>query len=273
MIALAHLPSPTLGHLERAVPPPHAVASAATWDAFLEQFTARTADVTVVDPCLGSERSLENRLATLVRAMASMPEIPVIAYVSVSASAIRAVQRLVAAGATDVVVRGVDDSVPVLGASIERVVARSGARRLASFVGEAVEALPPEIARALALLFDRPDLVRSVPELAVAAGVSRRSLDRWLARAGLAPARTLLACARATAAFHVLAAGGTHRRRAAAAAGYASSRALSRDLRALTGHGLSAIPRLVTPGAFVTAIAARLRRPAHCPTPRAPAGV
>lgn len=262
MIALSHLPPPALGHLERALPAPHGVSRAATWDALIGQFRQRVADVVVVDPCVGGDHLLESRLTTLASAMAATPGLPVIAYVSVTASAIRAVQRLVTSGAADIVVRGVDDRAPVLAALIERAVARSGARRLAPFVGEAFEVLPAGIARALTLLFERPDLVRSVPDLAGAAGTTRRSLDRWLARAGLAPARTLLACTRASAAFEILAAGGTHQQRAAAAVGYASSRALTRDIRALTGYRPSAIPRQVSHDAFVATVASRLLRPA-----------
>src|SRR5215216_3212454 len=82
----------------------------------------------------------------------------------------------------------------------------------------------------------RSERVRSVSDLASEARTTRRSLDRWLARTGLAPARTLLACARANAAFHLLAGGHVRTSRAAEMLGYTSSRALARELHSLTGH-------------------------------------
>ena len=96
---------------------------------------------------------------------------------------------------------------------------------------------------------------------------TRRTLDRWLARAGLAPARTLLACARVSAAFQLMSSGGVRTRGAAALLGYASPRALSRELQWLAGFGASAVPSHMTHAALVAALRPRLFRNATVAEP------
>ena len=100
-----------------------------------------------------------------------------------------------------------------------------------------------------------------------AANTTRRTLDRWLARAGLAPARTLLACARVSAAFQLMSSGGVRTRGAAALLGYASPRALSRELQWLAGFGASAVPSHMTHAALVAALRPRLFRNATVAEP------
>jgi transcriptional regulator GlxA family with amidase domain len=110
------------------------------------------------------------------------------------------------------------------------------------------------------MAFGRPDRVRSVGDLALAARTTRRSLDRWLARAGLPSARTLLSCARANAAYHLLAGGRVRASEAASLVGYGSPRSLSRELQAIAGQPVSAIPLRLSRDAFAAAIERRLAR-------------
>ena len=116
------------------------------------------------------------------------------------------------------------------------------AARLVAGAPDLLAALPASVAEAVVALFSRPERTRSIDDLAATAGTTRRTLDRHLARAGLASARTLLACARAHAAYRLLATGAVRPSGAASMVGYPSPRALTREFRALTGHVPSAVP-------------------------------
>jgi transcriptional regulator GlxA family with amidase domain len=196
----------------------------------------------------------------LAAARARTPTTPVIGYVSVTAAAIHAVQSLVRSCDAEIVVRGVDDATDPLFRTLQRSVAGSVAEPLVLALGAPLAPLPVDIADALTTLFRRPDRLRSVHDLATAASTTRRTLDRWLARAGLAPARTLLACARVSAAFHLMTTGGVRAGSAATLLGYASPRALSRELQWLAGFAPSAIPSHMTHAALVDALRPRLFR-------------
>jgi transcriptional regulator GlxA family with amidase domain len=142
-------------------------------------------------------------------------------------------------------------------------VAASSANRLLRVATDALTSLPPSIARGVEEVFDHPERFRSVSQLADASGSTRRSLDRWLARAGLAPARTLLACARTNAAFNLLATGRTRVSDAAEQLGYPSPRALSREMHALTGHSARSIVSVLQPDALAARLQRRILRDAN----------
>lgn len=224
-----------------------------------------TYDVLVVDPCAGDERLAPIRLRDLANALGALPPRAVVGYVSVTATSIRAVQTLSRLGALEIVIRGVDDAPTALATAIRRAVAAHSANQLAASLGPSLAMLPPGVTEALELMLRSPDRLRSVADLVIAAKTTRRSLDRWLARAGLAPARTLLACARANAAFHLLGAGRMGRSQAAALVGYSSARSLTRELHAITGCSRSATGAKLTTDAFTAALSRRLvRAPAAC---------
>lgn len=259
VIALTFLPSPSLSQLRRALPPPNGVTALATWSDLVAATRAREGDIIVIDPSIGGARDIGDRILDLNAACTSAPGIPVVGYVSVTAAAIHAVHRLVRVFDAEVVVRGLDDGVDALAATLHRSLAAASAESLLAST-RSFAPVPSEIARALALLFRRPDKVRSVDDLASAASTTRRTLDRWLARAGLAPARTLLGCARVSAAFHLITRGKVRAANAAALLGYPSARALSREVHRLTGWAPSAIPTHVTQATFVETIRPRLYR-------------
>jgi len=269
---LAFLAPSAYAQLLRALPPPHRVTNALDWNAVSAAIRERAYDVAVLDPCAGGDQSCTERLRTLVDASAPTIGTPVIAYLSVTANAIHsacAFARLAPPHASNVVVRGLDDAPEAFATTVQHVVSSWTASQLVNVAGAPFGALPPSAVRAVETLFRRPERMRSVSALAAEAGTTRRSLDRWLARAGLASARTLLACARANAAFHLIAGGHVRTARAADLLGYSSSRALARELHALTGCVPSAIRTGLTHSAFAAALARQLRRPRITRTPPA----
>jgi AraC-like DNA-binding protein len=246
--------------VHRALPAPHRISSSPDWDVLLANVRARRFDAAIIDPGLGGEQSASERLAALTTALSATPGTPIVGYMPVTAAGVKAAHLLARLGAAEVVVRGLDDSPGALAATIRRVVTAHGAAMLVAHRRELFAALPPGVAEALAMVFHRPERTRSVADLARAASLTRRSLDRYLARAGLAPARTLLACARANAVYHLIAAGHVRPSSAAALMGYPSVRALAREFRALTGHVPSAVPRRLRPDAFAASVSRRLAR-------------
>jgi AraC-like DNA-binding protein len=265
VIALCHVSPLSLAQLQRALPSPHTLSNASSWSALLVRMHQSTYDVLVVDPCAGDERLATVRLRDLANALVALPPRAIVGYLSVTATSIRAVQALSGLGALEIVIRGVDDAPSALAAAIRRALTAHSANQLVESLGPALALLPAGVAEALQLTLRSPDRLRSVSDVAVAAKTTRRSLDRWLSRAGLAPARTLLACARANAAFHLLVAGRVGRSQAAALVGFSSARSLTRELHAIIGCSPSAIVEGLTPDAFTAALSRRLVRvPAAC---------
>ena len=258
MFVVCHLSAQSLAQVHRAFPVPHRVTNVAAWDALLSELRTGHGDVAIVDPCADGDRLA----AAHADALASVRPLltPIVAYVSVTASAMHAVIRLVRASTAEIVIRGVDDSAAMLEAAAHRAIASWAAARLVSEVGTPFDALPPEIVEAIHFAFVRPDRVRSVADLAASARTTRRSFDRWLARAGMASARTLLSCARATAAYHLIAVGNVQRARAAKLTGYSSARSLARGLRDVAGWSDPIAPDDISRDTFMAAVRRRLVR-------------
>jgi AraC-like DNA-binding protein len=253
------LPPHSLALLQRAFPTPHVVSNANSWEALLSHITRRHGDVAVVDPSAGAEGEANRRVEMLALANPAAAGISIVGYVSVTAASLRAVHGLAKLGASEIVIAGVDDSASELAATVHRAIASCGTTRVFSELGPSVHALTAEIAAALESMFRHPERFHSVGELATAARTTRRSLDRALARAGLASARTLLRCARANAAFHLIAGGRVRKAKAAVLLGYASTRSLTRDFQAVTGSR-SALPDSLSRDAFSQVLHHRLLR-------------
>lgn len=266
MIIRCYLPSHSLAQVQHAFPFGHRVENAATWDSVLSDLRTRRCDAAIIDPCTDGDHLASDRLRTLAGAMPGIAPVPFIGYLSVTACGMRAVQALVQLGASEIVIRGVDDSIDALATMVRRAIATRASARVVTAVGPAWHALPLAVACAIQMAFHRPEQLRSVTDLATAARTTRRSLDRCLARAGLSPARTVLSCARVNAAFHLLASCRVRVAEAAVMLGYPSSRSLTREIFAITGYPASAVRVRLSCDAFTAAIARRLVRPPQTKT-------
>ena len=120
--------------------------------------------------------------------------------------------------------------------------------------------VPHTLVRAIEKLFRSPHSFRDVEDLAFAAGMNRRTLDRWLDKSGLASARTLLLAARLLRAYHFLRDPRSRLEEVTTKVGYASSRSFARQVRAATGLTPSALRLRTGPEQFMTQMTMLLRR-------------
>ena len=120
--------------------------------------------------------------------------------------------------------------------------------------------VPAELARAVERLFQAPQQFKDVNDLAKAAGMNRRALDRWLKRAGIASARMLVLGARLLRAYFYMQDPGRSLDEVIERLGYGSSRLFARQVRAATGLTPTALRHSIVPDEFVTLLTARLAR-------------
>jgi len=90
--------------------------------------------------------------------------------------------------------------------------------------------------------------------------MNRRTLDRWLDRAGFAPARTILLGARLLRAYQFLRDPGSKLEDVTRKVGYGSPRMFARQVREVTGLTPSGLRRITHPPELVDQVAAMLRR-------------
>ena len=122
--------------------------------------------------------------------------------------------------------------------------------------------LNPDASVAAELLFKSPSRARTSADLAGLAGMTRRSLYRHTATAGLQP-RLLIDCARLLRADTLLRNPGSRLKDTSAKLGFASPETLSELLQEWTGHTVRTIHQGVQSEDFVRFLAGRLLRTTH----------
>jgi hypothetical protein len=178
VIVRCYLPSHSLAQVQRAFPPPHGVENAATWDVVLSDLRDRRCDVAIIDPCTDGDHLAPGRLGALAVAMRGTSPVPVIGYVSVTACAMRAVQGLVQLGASEIAIRGVDDSIDALATAVRRAVAACASARVVTAVGTPWHVLPVPVATAIQMAFNDRNGCAQSRISRLRRRTTRRSLDR-----------------------------------------------------------------------------------------------
>ncbi len=254
MEVLARLTPPLLSHLRASLHDTHSVTAASDWNALMEIARDRAIDIAFVDPrAAGSGGSSEIRGLLLM-----YPSLPVVLYSTLSPEAVRATAELAPLGVHQVLLRGFDDDPPRLRDTIDQLVFYGVGDALLQRLVPKVASGPPLLLRALVRLFREPQQFGSVSDLAAAASLSRRTLDRWLGRQGVASARTLIALARLARAYHYLRDPGCMAEDVARKMGYASPRVFASQTREVTGLNPSVLRQVLSPEAFTERLAALL---------------
>jgi AraC-like DNA-binding protein len=230
--------------------------SAATDPAELHALlAAEDADLLVLDPS-ARDGAIAESLEALVN---RHPALPVIVYTTLTPQAMRLVVRLARVGVQHVVLNRFDDEPRRFLDLIERVPAHPMSELLLEQLAEPMRQLPVVLARAIEQLVRSPSRATSVPELAALAGMTSRTLYRYMAAAQLPP-RELLVCARLLRAYTFLRRPDSRLKEVSVKLGYAEPALLSEQLREWTGFAPKELRQAAEPTEFVRRLAERLRR-------------
>lgn len=152
-----------------------------------------------------------------------------------SASAIASLSARFFAG---VVLRDFDDSPDFLRNSFARAPIEFFGAQMVERLGSNVDALPAPLRRATVATFCSVRLIRSSAEYAGLSGLTRRSVDRWLQRVDLSPAKWIVAAAQFLRAYPLIVSTQLPFVAVSRIGGYGSVRALRQNALVLTGNEL-----------------------------------
>jgi AraC-like DNA-binding protein len=240
---VVRLPPLLLSHLRIVLGREHNVITVDRWDDLEDQVRGKPVDLLVADPRAEGTVRLEE-LRTLIRDFPSLG----------------ATVELAKLGVRHVVLRNFDDEPRRFRDLLERQPAYAMSDAVLASLARPLATVPAELARAIERLFRVPQQFKDVKDLADAAAMQRRSLDRWLERAGLASARMLVLGARLLRAYFYMQDPGRSLDEVVERLGYGSSRLFARQVRAATGLTPTALRHSVPPDEFVALLTARLGR-------------
>jgi AraC-like DNA-binding protein len=253
---VVRLPPLLLSHLRIVLGKEHNVTAVDRWDELEDEVRSNAADLVVADPRTEGTVRLEE-LRAIIR---HFPSLPVVIYTILAPETLGATVELAKLGVRHVVLRNFDDEPRRFRDLLERQPAYVMSDAVLASLARPLGTVPAELARAVERLFRVPQQFKGVNDLATAAAMQRRSLDRWLERAGLASARMLVLGARLLRAYFYMQDPGRSLDEVVERLGYGSSRLFARQVRAATGLTPTALRHSVPPDEFVTLLTERLRR-------------
>jgi hypothetical protein len=196
MTVAALLPPRLLRHLEFVLGRERPLL-AETWDALEASIQANPVRVVIVDPSMDETGGTERIQAILI----DYPSIQVIAYVSVTATAFRAIAELSRAGLKHVIMYSVDDSPERFMTMLDTVRANPLTLRLLAAFRLSLNKLPVPLKRAVENMFAEPHLYGNAAEIAVKANIPLVRLYRALRSAGIVSPKRLLVAAKLLRAY------------------------------------------------------------------------
>jgi AraC-like DNA-binding protein len=266
----ARLSPDLLARIRSVLAPSDELLQASNWPELTELLRQNPFDLLVIDPSARTADSAAERDADAVFPLTILAEfrgIPAIAYTAYTREAMRALLPLARSGVQQVVLRGFDDTPERLRDLIEQTGARIlGQRLLAVLVPKLEQAgAPIEVVDAITRLFHTPQSFRTVPHLAAAAGRQRGMLDRWLRRAGLAPAKVIMIAARVAWVHHYAQSPANRFKVLALRLGYPRPLPLSRHIKWMTGMTPTTLRREMSSDELVDVLVRRIvpRSEAH----------
>jgi hypothetical protein len=259
IVVTMNLSSRQLALVKQARPAPHVVSVVQSTHDAQRLLRTEAADVFVVDPSDAESSRVDVPVCDLVAIAAEFPYFPVVFYVSNPVRSLSVVARFPSRERCDALVAGVDDNARAIGAALESVVGSSLVGKLLRAVGLTDERLPAAFRRAIRQVFTSPHVFRDVDDIATAACMSRRTLDRWLTRYRVLPAAEVLHVARAFLAIRWSRDEGNDRDRVYEACGLQRSNPISSYVSRATGESIRSIATLQD-SELIAAIAKRLER-------------
>lgn len=255
MHVAAYLPRNLLAHLRIVLGDNHSLGTATDPAELHSMLRVGDADVLIVDPSM-----CEGLLAEAIEeVIARHPSLPVIVYTMLAPASMRHVMRLARLGVQHVVLNRFDDEPRRFLELIERVPAHPVAELMLRELEEPLRSLPVVLARAIEQLIRSPLRAKNIPEFAALAGMTPRTLYRYMTPVGLPP-RHLIVSARLLRAYVFLRGPGSRLKEVALKLGYTEPILLSQQLRNWTGLVPKDIRRALEPAEFVCLVAHHLRR-------------
>lgn len=253
---LCRLPAPFVSQLRIALEGKHALTVVDGWTELTEIVRSRPIDAVILDPRIDGAIETD----AVRQLMARYPTLPVVVYTLLTPELLRATVDLAHLGIRHLVLRGFDDEPRRVRELFERLPAQQLSDIVLQGLAPQLDAAPPMLKRAITKLFDAPHTFRNVDDLATAAGMTRRNLDRKLDRLGLASARMLILGARLTRAMHYMRDPGYLLDDITKKLGYASARLFARQVRAATGLTPSMLRERGQPEQLVRELTEQLSR-------------
>jgi len=218
----------------------HDVALARSWSELADVLRANPADVVILEPTPVAAEELD----ILLRLLADFRATPAVVYTSITPEAMRVTVELGRQGVHHVVFRGIDDAPARLRALLEDLADSRPISAVWPWISEQLRDVPAPLVRATELLYRAPERFQDVSALTAAAGIARRTVERWVVRSGLASARALVVAARIERAAHLLRHTGADVGAIARQLGYPSVRLLARQIRIVTNQTPLGLRRL-----------------------------
>jgi AraC-like DNA-binding protein len=191
MRILALLPDTARHTVERAIGSGNSLALERSVTAAVHAVRTREYDVLLLDPgTLGDEEFA--RLYPVLKQTA----VPVILFTTLTRASARRIVRAAELGTHELVLRDAEDAVLLLAHKFDSLVEHSAPALLLTLMAKSFQRFPDALQAASVALFGSAPLPRWVDGLAKASGFARRTVDRWMERAGIDGAATLLDAAR-----------------------------------------------------------------------------
>lgn len=217
--------------------------------------TLDDADAVVIDPAAVKAAEWQGLVELLGR-----PGLPVLLYAALDRASLTRVVDAAAAGAHEVVLRGADDETAVLRARLETLRAPAPPACVLSGLAGRIAVLPDPLKAAAVPLFCGRQVPRWTDELSRRAGISRRTVDRWILQAGFAGAKPLLDVARLARAWVPIVEEEAPTYRVAHDEGFERSRMLNLHAVRITGVRTSRWGDRLSVDAFVARLVAHATR-------------
>lgn len=148
-------------------------------------------DAVVIDPSILSESEWLGASQVL-----ESPDVPVLLYAPLDSSTVRRIVAASGVGVHEVMLRDVDDDPAAIRRRLDTLRSPAPPTRVLAAIAARVAQLPTALQSATVPLFCSGRVPRWADDLAAAARLPRRSVDRWFGGAGLAGTASLLDVAR-----------------------------------------------------------------------------
>ncbi len=244
-----------LGRLRAALADRHRLFAALDWEHAEHLLRHEPVDVLVVDPLVHPDAPSVAAIAAL---RAAHPSVPTVLYSALTPAACGPLAQIGRGGVEVVILHDVDDAPTQLVQALERQPGVALSLALLEQLAPRLRTMGERVARAIERAVRTPSAFRDVPDLAAAAGISRRTLYRECERAALASPRELLAGARVLRAYALLRESGLSIEDVATALRYSSPHHLANAMRWACGTTTARARAQVPPATFIARLAARL---------------